>query len=355
MQKRSRQTRETLKTAILKYKEKIASSNLARSTKRSYISALNTMLTTCPLVSMYIKDITAEILEHYLNVHLRSLSNSKGMIYSTKTRKNFASILSKLFKWYLKQDKIRRSPFEIGVDIEQCDDKQHIMPYTSEEVGRVLEQADGSGVVEAFELICDEGTRVEETLGLTDSSLEHDSESNVRRLFINKALCLDEIKKPKTNSSKRTIAILEDTYKTIEQIKLTQDRNKYQYVAESRDGKKKLVEEKFIFCNPKTGLPWKNSNQYYYALKPYFNKAGVTFRGSQPARHTFATDMLQQSSIGGSIDETSFVKTIAELAEIMGHSKPEILKENYVHWSNYTRGNSTVRKRKSHRSRSLKC
>ncbi|MFW1017613.1 tyrosine-type recombinase/integrase [Vibrio parahaemolyticus] len=354
---RTRQTRETFATAIKKFKKWLEVSNLSASTIAGYESTLNTILLTCPFIGMYLKDITPFMLEEYLNVVLRSESNGKGIIYSTKSRKNFASLLCKLFKWFAKQDKIRRSPFEVGVKVEEFDDRKQVMPYTPEEVDKVLRIADGSGVVEAFETMVDEGPRLQEVLGLTDSSIEQSSENDSEshtKLLINKAVVLGEVKRPKTNRSKRSIVILDNTYEMLERVKRNNVRTEQIYQVRNEQGKLVSIKEKFIFCNPRTGKPWKSSNQYYYALKKFFDKAGVKFRGSRPARHTFACEAIATINPRLPISDNEnqlFLSSIHEVAEVMGHTKPEVLKENYAHYKKYSRGRAIINYRKSHREK----
>ncbi|HGO5292927.1 TPA: tyrosine-type recombinase/integrase [Photobacterium damselae subsp. damselae] len=355
---RTRQTRETFATAIKEFKKWLETSNLSVSIIAGYESALNTILLTCPFIGIYLKDINAFMLEEYLNVVLRSELNGKGIIYSTKSRKNFASLLRKLFKWYAKKNKIRRSPFEVGVNVEEFDDSEHVMPYTPDEVDKVLREADGSGIVEAFETMVDEGPRLQEVLGLTDSSIEQSSEDDTTeshtKLLINKAIVFGEVKRPKTNRSKRSIVILDDTYEMLERVKRNNVRTEQVYQIRNDQGKLVTKQEKFIFCNPRTGTPWKSSNQYYYALKKFFDKAGVKYRGSRPARHTFACEAI--ATINPRLpknenEDQFFLSSIHEVAEVMGHSDSEVLKENYVHYKKYSRGRAIINYRKSHREK----
>lgn len=322
-----RETRIHIHQAISQWQEHIKENKIyAESTTKGYLSSANTLKATLP--NLYMKDFTADTLEIFFNIELPSGNNRKNKAYKTKARENLRSVLKLVYEFFCKKRLLRSSPFFYGIKLVDKDDSKFIMPYTDEEVLAICNLADGSGIVEAFAFAIQEGTRVSETLGLSDLTFINSYE-NKQYADINKSLMFGKIKIPKTNKSKRRIYITEYSSMLIRLMQAKKIRNEFSYILDD----KKIV-DKFIFVDPSTNKPWQNSKNYYNSLKHYFELAGVQFRGLQPARHTFITNAHQVMNL-------SFV----EIAEIIGHGDPDLLKEHYLHWTNYIRGKRSIDRR----------
>lgn len=315
-------TRMTVRTAV-KFLRKLIKhdSNLAKTTKAGYRSNLN--LVARFLGDKLLKDLTAYDIEQFLNEVLPNVPHSKGNGYNTKMRKNIRTVLKILFSHYVKTGELRRSPFEDGIKLFAKDDLNFVLPYRNDELRALAAVADGSGVVEALLFSAREGLRPCELIALTESSYSREKS----RLRINKSIALDNMKSPKTNGSKRNLAITSRSEEVLSQM--LQKPNK-KYVTYRLNNN--TVTEKFVFTNPE-GLSWGDCKKLSLALAPYFEKAGVKPRGIAPARHSFITNSIDS---GMSFEET---------AEYVGHSNANTIKEYYLYWKDYSRGVKSLQQR----------
>ncbi|KOO12371.1 hypothetical protein AKJ18_24285, partial [Vibrio xuii] len=135
------------------------------------------------------------------------------------------------------------------------------------------------------------------------------------------------MKSPKTNSSKRNLAITSRSEEVLIQMIKKPNRKDVTYCLNNNS-----ITEKFIFTNPE-GECWGDAKKLSLALVPYFEKAGVKPRGVAPARHSFITNSIES---GMSFEET---------AEYVGHNNTTTIKEYYLHWKDYSRGVKSLQQR----------
>lgn len=317
-----RETRITIRTAARRLRELIKNdTSLAKTTKAGYRSNLN--LVTKFMGKKLLKDVTAYDIEEFLNEVLPNVPHSRGSGYNTKMRKNIRTILNILFVHHVKTGELRRNPFDDGVKLYAKDDLNFVLPYTKDELKALAAVADGSGVVEALLLAAREGLRPCELIALTESSYNRDTS----RLQINKSMALDNMKAPKTNGSKRNLAITSRSEEVLNQMLQKPYKRDVTYHLNNN-----TVTEKFVFTNTE-GQSWGDCKKLSLALAPYFEKAGVKPRGVAPARHSFITNSIES---GMSFEET---------AEYVGHNNTTTIKEYYLHWKDYSRGLTSLEQR----------
>ncbi|MEZ8867883.1 tyrosine-type recombinase/integrase [Vibrio splendidus] len=281
--------------------------------------------------NIYIKDVTAMMIDDFLNKTLCNCG-TEGKLhgYSTKSREHTSQMLNKLFQYYVNKGELSSNPYKAGtITLKNNNDKKFIRPYTTEELLKLHSVRTEDGVVQSFIVGCEEGLRPSEILGCITSGFN----PKMRRLQIQRAIVKNEIKEPKTDYSKRHIEISSLSVSLLSELLVQGKVVKHEYKLGSQNST-----DTFFFTNPATGEVWKNSSDYYKALKPYFKRAGVEYRGSQPARHTFVNRSV----------ETGCDKR--DVADHIGQSNAKVLVKNYLHWSSNLRGSSQFRQQRERAS-----
>lgn len=320
-----RESRITAQTAIKRFVNYVEiSPSLKPSTIAGYKTIANRLY---PLLDkVYLKDITAFDIEHLLNVILVELSQIRGQGYNTKTRENTRSFLKLMFDHFYKRRDIRSQPFSMGIKLAKHDDTQFILPYTKAEVAAVLALKDGCGVVEGFEVTVNEGLRPGELLALTTKSYNKEA----GYLEVDKSICLNHLKFPKTVGSKRRIMITDATKLLIEQCVDSNDFDEYEIQCHRERRIVETFNDKFVFYNPTDGSCWGDSKNFCTKLAPYFHRANVHFRGLRPARHTFITNAVNAGI------------SFQDVADHVGHSDIATLKKHYLYWQNFLIGKNNL-------------
>ncbi|ELE5892101.1 tyrosine-type recombinase/integrase [Vibrio fluvialis] len=320
-----RQTRMTAQTAINKFINYVEINPFFKpSTIAGYKTVANRLYPL--LVNVYLKEITAFDIEHLLNVVMLESSQNRGEGYNTKTRSNTKSFLKLMFEHYYKRGDIRSQPFSKGIKLARYDDTEFVLPYTKDEVGAVLALKDGCGVVEGFEVTVNEGLRPGELIALTSQSYNKDA----GYLQIDKSICLNHLKAPKTVGSKRRIMVTDATKQLIEECIGSNDFDKYEIQFHRDRRTVETFSDKFVFYNPTDGSCWGDSKKYCSKLAPYFKRANVHFRGLNPARHTFITNAVNAGI------------SFQDVADHVGHSNVTTLKKHYFYWQNYLIGKNNL-------------
>ncbi|MDG3434459.1 site-specific integrase [Vibrio parahaemolyticus] len=328
---KKRESRITVQTALNRFiKKQESRKKLKPSTLASYKTIANRLRTH--FGDKYLKDVTALDIEYLLNDVLIEHTHMRGLGYNTKTRKNTRSFLKLMFAHFYKKGDINQTPFAMGVSLDELDDDQFILPYENDEVRAVLALRDGSGIVEGFSVAVFEGLRPGELLGLTTRNYDQHKGT----LEIEKSVCLNHIKAPKTNASKRRLKVTDATKKLLDQ-RLASNHFDAQEIKFHRDELTiETMTDKFFFYRLDDGTCWGDSKNFSAKLAVYFEKAGVVFRGLRPARHTFITNAVNG---GLSFEEVAFHA---------GHSNTATLKKNYLHWTKHIIGNENLDKRNLH-------
>lgn len=163
------------------------------------------------------------------------------------------------------------------------------------------------------------GLRISELLGLTWCDVDFDN----ARLHIKKAKVLGQYKAPKTKGSIRSVelnrhalALLRELYKT------TGQRRGRKIAVLQLDNKTKRSElVRPVFINTKTNNPFLHSAQYGKTFFDAFLKqAGVSHRGANQLRHTFASQCLTN----GISKEW--------IARQLGHNTTQMVDIHYGRW-----------------------
>ncbi|ENM5788204.1 hypothetical protein V4V45_000003 [Vibrio mimicus] len=328
---KKRESRITVQTALnrfIKYQEE--RKKLKPSTFASYKTIANRL--RAYFDDKYLKDVTALDIEYLLNVVMIEPSQMKGLGYNTKTRKNTRSFLKLMFAHFYKNRDINQTPFAMGISLDEFDDSQFILPYENDEVRAVLALKDGSGIVEGFSVAVFEGLRPGELLGLT--ARNYDPEAGI--LEIEKSVCLNHIKAPKNNGSKRRLKITNATKSLLDQS-LSSNHFEEREIKLHRDNRDvETFTDKFFFYRSDDGSCWGDSKNFCAKLATYFDKAGVVFRGLQPARHTFITN-----AVNGGL-------SFEEVALHAGHNNTVTLKRNYLYWTKHIIGKGNLDMRNLH-------
>ncbi|WP_063344627.1 tyrosine-type recombinase/integrase [Vibrio jasicida] len=307
----ARQTRVTIATAIRTAQKKLEKDyNSGFIKKSTYKGNKSSFRTLSKLIGRYkLTELNAAALENFFNEELLEVVHSKGIGYKDKTRLNMHTSLKYVYEHYYKRDMIRVNPFLKGVKVKRKNDGEPILPYLASEIKALLSVRDGTGIVEGFYFACREGLRVSELIALTEQNSQiFDKEPSV---LIDKALVLDEFNNTKTKQSERNICITRNSANIIADL-LSKPMELESYTIQGV-----TYQDRFVFCNPKSGKNWGKSNSYYEALKPYFERAGIEFRGIQPTRHTYATE-----SINSGVE-------IRAVSEQMGHSNTVTTLKHY--------------------------
>ena len=321
-----RQIRIHLSTAVKRDIKKLKTSNKRKSTMDGYVSCNNRIL-NC-FEDKLLKDITAADIDKFANDSLRKSKHSRGTGYSDKTIRETLVRLEQIIDGYRRGGEIRNNPFGIKVKLEKGSKSEKTVPYQPEEIQAVKAMADGSGIVEALDLMADTGLRGSEVIALTEDNVD----TRNATLSVKKSVVRGECNPPKTSYSERTIAVTNDSMSQITQqlkgVSKVCDISLRQGADQPRQ-----LQERFIFFNPQTGEGWKDIKELSRAIQPFFDKAGVPFRGLSPLRHTFATEMRKSGF------------DYSEIAEVLGHTSEVITKSIYAFQDGIVRGRDSAKAR----------
>ncbi|MFA0052688.1 tyrosine-type recombinase/integrase [Vibrio breoganii] len=322
----TRQTSVKMPTAIHKIMCIIEENkkSLKPSTVKGYLDAAKIILKYYPDVCL--KDATPNDISEFLNTKLCGVTIASGKVgYATKTRKHVHFILNMVFNHYCADRKLRSNPFrEASISVVEFEQKKQIEPYTTDELIKLSSLRTGDGIVEKFLLDCCLGNRGSESTGAILSAVDLDKKT----LQIGQSAVMGQVGAPKTFSSKRTIRLPDFAVKILAEqiVNSPLCSMSYELQGERRN-------EQFLFCNPKTKQIWQNSSAYYRALRYYFEKAGVTYRGCLPSRHTFVSRALDLDANREAVaDHLGHVKR-------NGHSSTtSVLDAHYADWRKSLRG-----------------
>ncbi|ELR8704205.1 tyrosine-type recombinase/integrase [Vibrio vulnificus] len=331
---KKRQIRIHLSTAVKRDTKELNQSKLRKCTIAGYKSCNNRILNH--FEDKLVKDITADDIDKFANVALREAEHSKGKSYSDKTIRETVVRLEQIVEKHRRKGDIRNDPFAVKVKIHKGVGAEKTPPYTPAEIRALKEEADGSGIVEAIECMAETGLRGSELIALTHRNADISNST----LMVEKSITLGECNLPKTKYSARTLAITNSSRAYISEQLSAVSKGVDSCTSEICDitfrqgaSTSKQLQDHFIFHNPNNGKNWKDIKELGRAAKPYFERAGVKFRGLSPLRHTFATEMRKRGF------------SYADIAEILGHTSEVITKSIYVFQSEIVRGQQTIAER----------
>jgi len=162
--------------------------------------------------------------------------------------------------------------------------RPEIKALTDEEIGAMLEAAEGTRVAVPLLVLVSLGVRRGELLGLQEADVDLEARTVSVRRTLEESSAGVHLKQPKTVRSSRTIALPASTVDALRTHHAAQQRARLVAGAEfNRLG--------LVFPGP-DGEPWKPST-FAAACRRVFKKAGLTCR-LHDLRHTHATMLLRQ-------------------------------------------------------------
>lgn len=171
-----------------------------------------------------------------------------------------------------------------------------IDPFTPEEIHKILSSCEEPNLKNLFTFAFHTGLRSSELIGLRWAKVDFDK----RRVLVDTAKILGELKAPKTVKSERYIELDEEAYAAL----VSQKALGHDY--------------EMVFINPLYDRPWDTVDQIRKtAWKPLLELAGVRYRKAYNTRHTFATMHISRGA------------NIWWLCGQMGHTTPSMLFKHY--------------------------
>jgi integrase len=195
-------------------------------------------------------------------------------------------------------------------------EKAEVVPFTSEEAGKLLETARSNRMFAGYYLDIFAGLRRGEMLGLMWSDFDWTAPNfEIKRELV--AIKDDTTGKyyldfqlPKTVKSQRTIPMTEDMVKVLKAHKARQAEEKLFFG-------KSYHNENLVFCSEDGKRIWpRNFNRQYTEI---LKKAGIEHKKPHTMRHTCASLLLEAG------------EELKNVQEILGHSKISTTADIYAH------------------------
>ena len=240
---------------------------------------------------------------------------------SNKTIRDIISNVRQVFRLYRTRMKVAHDPTE-GLFV-RLPDPEVPDPFTRAEIRQILE-APTARTQELFmvQFMIWAGPRVSETIALAweDVDLKQGTVT-FRRSKVRGAYRVT-----KTRRSTRKVRLLEPAWDALRKIDAMNQKKKPETVdIVERDNKTVRKHTlHFVFLNSKSGLP--HANDFVVRdrfFKAHLMAAGVRYRGPGQCRHTYASQLL-----------TTGVVSIDWIAEQMGHTNGNMIRQHYGTWIN---------------------
>ncbi|WP_455910704.1 Arm DNA-binding domain-containing protein [Pseudomonas putida] len=238
-----------------------------------------------------------------------------------KTIRDIISNVRQVFRLYRTRMKVAHDPTE-GLMV-RLPDPEAPDPFTRAEIKQILE----TPTTRTLELLMVQfmiwaGPRVSETIALAweDVDLEHGTVT-FRRSKVRGAYRVT-----KTRRSMRKVRLLAPAWDALRKVEaLTRKRKAETVEIVERDNKTARRHTlHFVFLNTKSGLP--HANDFVVRdrfFKAHLLAAGVRYRGPGQCRHTYASQLL-----------TTGIASIDWIAEQMGHTNGNMIRQHYGTWIN---------------------
>lgn len=225
-----------------------------------------------------------------------------GLNVGSRTRQNAFSVLRNALNQAMAIGRIPANP--CSPIKTPGDTRKTVWPFTREEAKSILTATAKHRLQAVFVLMFHLGMRQSEVFGLQWDCVDFDDGTlRIERAAVTSRgrVVLKEILK--TQSSRRTLSLADDTLRVLETHRKRM----------LREGRRELV-----FCGER-GAVIQRGNFRTRVWRPLLKKLKIAYRGPHHCRHTFASLALQDG-----------VPLIA-VSRILGHSKPSVTLNVYGH------------------------
>jgi integrase len=200
------------------------------------------------------------------------------------------------------------------------EEKEPPNPYKKDEMAKIIKQfSRHPQIVAMHQFTCWTGLSVSEAIGIAWEDLSSDEKS----IKVKRAYVCSEYKVPKEKSRTRKIDLLPEAINWLnEQKKFTLANRSIKVQVRLRNNRtfrEDIITPIFENPDPQSIGPWTASslNRAYTNL---LKKAGVSHRGANHCRHTYASRLL-----------SAFVP-LEVIAHTMGHVNTSMIRKNYGKW-----------------------
>ena len=267
----------------------------------------------------YLRDLTVDDLQDFFNDR-RENGNLKGEGgLSPKTLLNMRNMLHFALAQAMQNRLLPDNPVE-GVRIPRAE-KKEMRVLDRDEQNKLIATALDAEEPAAFGIIFDlfTGIRLGELCGLRWENVQMDEQTfrvceTRNRLpnhdeSIDASTSVQTLPTTKTDSSRRTVYLLDELYQDLIAYKAAQDALAKQYPGYNAEG--------YVFCQP-NGQPYE-PRTYHDLFKRCVKRAGIRDANFHALRHTFATRSLEQGM------------DVVTLSRLLGHANPSITMDKYGH------------------------
>ncbi|MFW6047419.1 MAG: tyrosine-type recombinase/integrase [Candidatus Woesearchaeota archaeon] len=264
-----------------------------------------------------VKDIKPIHIESYQNLKLKEGKlNSNGGL-SEETVRMHHNLLSSIFKYAQRLELIEKNPVKL-VPSPKAKRPNHNF-LNEEQLQKILEYSKGLWIHDYIKVAVATGMRRGEMIGLEWSNV--DLKNN--KISIVKALKRTskgiELSETKTSSSRRSIAITEDTAKILKRIKKEQAKRKLKL------GNKYNTRFDLVFCE-KDGR-YCNPNSVTRRFKRVAKAVGLGHIKLHDLRHTMASLMLKSGTNPKVVQERLGHSSISITLDLYSHLTLDLQKE----------------------------
>lgn len=238
-----------------------------------------------------------------------------------KTIRDIISNVRQVFRLYRTRMKVAHDPTE-GLMV-RLPDPEAPDPFTRAEIRQILDTpTHRTQELLMVQFMLWAGPRVSETIALAWEDVDlAQGTVTFRRSKVRGAYRVT-----KTRRSTRRVRLLAPAWEALRKID-AMNRHKKAETVEVVERDNKTVRKHtlhFVFLNTKTGLP--HANDFVVRdrfFKAHLLAAGVRYRGPGQCRHTYASQLL-----------TTGVASIDWIAEQMGHTNGNMIRQRYGTWIN---------------------
>ena len=267
----------------------------------------------------YLRDLAVDDLQNFFNDRRENgnLKDEGGL--SPKTLLSMRNMLHFALAQAMQNRLLPDNPVE-GVRIPRTE-KKEMRVLDRDEQNKLIVAALDAEEPAAFGIIFDlfTGIRLGELCGLRWENVQMDEQTfrvcETRNRLPNHDESIDAstsvrtLPTTKTDSSRRTIYLLDELYQDLVIYKVMQDALAKQYPSYNAEG--------YVFCQP-NGQPYE-PRTYHDLFKRCVKRAGIRDANFHALRHTFATRSLEQGM------------DVVTLSRLLGHANPSITMDKYGH------------------------
>ena len=269
--------------------------------------------------SLYINRLTTLDLQKFFNERAAegNLKGDGGL--SPKTLRNLRNMLHLALEQAVRERILPYNPID-GVRLPR-DHKKEMRVLSLSEQNRLIWAAKAMPEPAAFGIIFTlfTGVRIGELCGLRWENVSMENKAfricETRNRLPNhdsriaSATSVITARTAKTDSSLRTVYIMDELYQDLVRYRMVQEEIRKQYPGYNREG--------YVFCQ-ENGTPYE-PRTYQDLFKRCVRRAGIQDANFHALRHTFATRALEHGM------------DVVTLSRILGHANPSITLDKYGH------------------------